>query len=224
MLSWASFKTDFFAEYSQGEHVLAIGQNGSGKTYLELSLMSSAYSRGAWEAVFWTKPKDMELDRFQKYHPGKIVDSPGHNFAKPPRMVYVRPKAKTLGELKDTQTQVFEDALNGIWNAGNWIIYLDEIRYLSQLLGLTTELQIMYTQARSSGIGLWAGIQRPRWMPVEALTEVKHFFIGQLSDRQDKKRVAEVIGYRAVQLSEQLNPHEFIYARPGGYLAKVRAA
>ena len=226
---WYEFVPRFFSEtnYRQGQHVLAMAKTGQGKTLLLTSLLTNAVYIGAFEAVLWTKPRDKELNSFYRRTDvsKKIISKADFNFAKPrEQLVVVRPKTQNLAQLKSVQKTVFTQVIEQIWSVGNWLIYLDELRYFTQTLSITDLIQLLYTQARSSGISLWAGVQRPKWISVEARTETSHFFLafpGQGIESTNKSGASEdmiylkrMFGSEAVSLIETLPQHSFLYIGP----------
>lgn len=216
-IEWAVFVRKFFRNFNQGEHVLTIAQNGSGKTYLNKSLLLNALNLGAYEAILWTKPKDKELNNFYNNAASSkiIIKNSDYNFKSPKqRLVFIRPIAETMRGLRATQQYVISDVIDAIWKTGNWFIYFDELRYIVQQLGLSEQIQIAYTQLRSSGVTIFSTIQRPVWSTQEALTESKHVFIGPIIGKDDRISITKTYGENAANCASDLGKREFLYRGP----------
>ncbi len=216
-MPWPNFVREFFRSFEQGQHVLTMAQNGSGKTYLNKSLLLNALNLGAHEVVIWTKPRDKELDSFYQDAAAKkiMLKNAEYDFKHPKhRLVFVRPVAETMRGLRAMQEDIISDVLDKVWNSSNWFIYLDELRYLVQQLGLSKEVQIAYTQMRSSGVTIFATIQRPAWSTQESLTESKHVFIGPISGVEDQNTVIKMYGKSVAESAHKLAKREFIYRGP----------
>ncbi len=220
---WKNFLPEFVREFEQGEHVVLCAQNGWGKTYLADSLVEELFKVDMWSVYLWTKPKDKEIERFLQRLHYKIFTRPPFDFTRPPGKFAIKAEAKSLASLRISQETLYREALDEVWNTGKLALVLDELRYLDKILGLGNPISVLFLQARSSQVSLIAGTQRPRWIPVEALTEAKHFFIGHLADLQDRKRLAEVLPREVVDMSRHLQPHEFIYANINGVITRVKA-
>ncbi len=220
---WQIFLRDFARGFDQGEHVVLCAQNGWGKTFLADSLVEQLGTMGLWSVYLWTKPRDKEIEKFLKRLHYKIFTKPPFDFTRPPGKFAIKAEAKSLASLRISQETLYREALDVVWNTGKLALILDELRYLDKILGLGNPISVLFLQARSSKVSLIAGTQRPRWIPVEALTEAKHFFIGHLGDLQDRKRLAEVLPRRVIDASLKLQPHEFIYANISGVITRVKA-
>ena len=87
----------------------------------------------------------------------------------------------------------FRSALVDIFTAGNWCIYADEVRYLTNNLGLTTEMETLWLQGRSLGISIVVSTQRPVSIPILAF-DANHLFIWRTTDRRDIITASEFTG------------------------------
>ena len=199
--------------WQQGQHIALIGPTGSGKTTCALSLLPLR----KYIIVFGTKPYDTTLDEFgQRNH---FVTLPAWERRDPekfPRRI-IWPRNKDLVNMVKLQQKVFTEAMNEIYSAGRWCVYLDELYWASKMLGLDLHIKTYLTQARSLDISLVTSVQRPAWVPLEVYSQSTHFFIWRANDRRDLNRLAEIsAGYsgeiEALQnIVSTLPQYQFLY-------------
>jgi len=212
---WRQFLDNW--NWKQGEHVLVIGRTGQGKT----TLISKIVDRRQHVAMFATKVYDPVL---KKQFPGfKVVrewKKPDHD------KLMLWPTAKTdLRDIKDLQGEVFQDALNQIFHDRGWCLVVDEAHWITTELGLGQELAMFQHQARSSGISVVTGVQRPAFIPVITYGSTSHAFMGRINEPGDIKRLAGLGGVDAKELGKhllELPKHEWIYVDNTGNTPPVR--
>lgn len=120
------------------------------------------------------------------------------------------PDASGMEEQRDAFAELFVH----VFNSGGWCVYLDEIRYLTENLKLSTELSTLWLQGRSLGVTLVAGTQRPRAVPLLAFDQATHLFLWRNSDREAVRRMAEFTGggiETVQQTVPRLPEHELLY-------------
>ena len=96
-----------------------------------------------------------------------------------------------------------------------WYIYVDEVYMLGKRL-LSPQLHgspyvISLTSGRSRGITVVTSTQRPKYLPLFALTESKHFFIFELGSKDDVKDLVRMAGIDEMGAAYELTGHEFLY-------------
>jgi hypothetical protein len=188
-VDWPEFKTKF--AWTQGQHVILIGPNGSGKTVMNKELLKYRERRKGYICVFVTKPRDPELQDLadtRYYH--KVADHSNWNMTSHPRLL-LWPPAGQFSNLRP-QRKVFLEALQGMWTAGKWTCMLNELRYLTDHLHMKSELATLYLQARSSKFTLTAESQRPRYVPLEAMSQSVHDFFFACRDDEDLRRISGI--------------------------------
>ena len=225
VLTWDEFLAQF--NWTQGQHVTLVGPNGRGKTVLLTHILPM---RG-YKIFLGTKRKDATQTALvqgkgdHRYHLAKrweeIHQDVSPNWMlKPPF-----PKNASVAQVKAVQAQVFNEALMKVFRQGGWTVVGDELRYLTDYLGLTDICQLLLLQGRSLEISFVTGTQRPRWVPLEAFSQASHLFFWQTPDHQDVARVAELASINRETIMEvvpRLNPdaHEVLYVNPkSGYMA-----
>ena len=184
--------TDFLAQFAwnQGQHVTLIGPNGTGKTVINKELLRYREKRNSWICVLATKPKDIELDELEKRGYIRVKENRNWRSSSPNRLL-LWPPAGNFNDLSKQRT-TFRNALQGAWKAGGWTFMLNELRYLTEHLGLKRELNTLYLQGRASKFSLMAETQRPRSVPLEAFSQSTHLFFAACRDDEDLKRVSAI--------------------------------
>lgn len=188
-VSYPAFRQAF--NFEQGQHVTLVGSTGSGKTTLALDL---ALPLRKYVCVMATKNRDPSLYPTLMREGYAMTDDPELSAAQNPRVIF-RPKlAAPTAEAKVEQQEAFRELLITVFQEGGWCLYGDEIRYLSQNLGLATELETLWLQGRSLGVSMVVATQRPVSIPVLAFESATHLFLFRTTDRQNIQRASEFAG------------------------------
>lgn len=221
-MPWPEFHPWFLERWKAGDHVAAVAMTGAGKTTLMRNLINTGRD---WVVVFGTKARDDSLykplirDGFtlvQKWTPWdweengqrKVIFAPILNLPHD-----ASPDEVTAAEAE--QAEAFRVALVQIFMAGGWCCYFDEIRYLSDDLGLARELNRLYLQGRSLDITMVAATQRPRSVPLNVFAMATWFIVWKIADREDRRRAAEFAGELApvvFETSRRIPRYEFVCA------------
>lgn len=213
VLGWDEFLEQM--DWRQGEHVTLIGPTGKGKTTLALALLP----RRDYVTVFGCKPEDRTLALLAR-RPGwrrirKWTERPpilDHDPNKGRRLI-LWPKYENMTDV-ESHPEIFREAMRDMFRQGRWCLYVDELWWVAQELGLTHELKHYWQVGRSLGISLVAGTQRPAWVPLEAYSQASHVFFWRTSDRRDLDRVAGLGGSDTQtirRLVPNLGEHECLY-------------
>lgn len=196
MVPWSEFLDGF--RWGSGEHVALIGPTGSGKTNLAFWLLP----QHKYLVMLATKPRDKSLTAFGKSHGFKIYKEwPNVSAKQAPRRV-IWPKASDIHSDK-AQQAVFFHALNTIYRQGGWTVYMDELFYMVQVLGLGKVVKVYLLQARAMDISLVVGSQRPSWIPVEVYDQSTHLFFWRDNDERNLNRLSG-ISWRSANLIRQI--------------------
>jgi hypothetical protein len=227
-LSWSDFLADF--RWEQGQHMTAIGPTGRGKTTLILELIRRAYPC-PWRTVLASKARDPVLEELRDERPPYVVHKEWLAIDPDvyPRRI-LAPPLKRGAASKPEQARVFREALTSIFRQGGWMVYADELRYLTEFLGLREELELLWQQGRSLGVSVVGGVQRPRHVPLMAYDQATHLFFFHNPDVQTIKRMEEMTGgldtslVRDSVISLSSEGHEVLYANTvTGQLVITRA-
>lgn len=216
-VSWEKFITKF--RWTQGEHVTAIAPPGAGKTTLFEALIPY---RG-YNVIFGTKPADPLYNRiikngFRRVESFSDIKSFDRNVLLWPRM------AKTIPESIEKQREAFRLALDTIVKQGGWSVWLDESKYIAEMLGLRKEISFCVDQLRSNNSSVICGAQRPAWLPPSVLANASHVFLWKSTNRDDQIKLADIGGIDAKVVREEaksLNRHEFIYIKTRGVNSRM---
>lgn len=183
-MDWASLVEH--VDWRQGDHVTLIGPTGAGKTTAALSLLAERERRDGYIIAIFTKPKDPVAKRLEKNGYWKIRKWP------PPKRrkhILLWPDHKTLGDTAG-QTEAVAYTLDGVFRDRSWCVYIDELYWVSNRLGMAPLLRDLWLQGRSCGVTLVASAQRPRNVPVEAYSSSAHLLIWRTNDDEDLKRLS----------------------------------
>jgi len=97
------------------------------------------------------------------------------------------------------------------YQEGGWTLYVDEIYQIGR--GSIHSFPKYYvrglTAGRSKGVTIVTGTQRPKFLPLFAITESTHIFCMELNSRRDRVDLARLTGADA--LERNVGRHQFIY-------------
>lgn len=192
-------------KWNPGEHFTLIGPTGTGKT----TMLFNVLPLHPYVAVFATKPADKSMEGliehsgYLKINRWKSLDP----IQFPRRVLW--PNAKQM-DSKALQKEVFHDAFEKIYVEGGWTVALDELWWISNMLKLDEDVKMYLLQARSLGISLLSGAQRPAWIPREIYSACTHLMFWRTNDEDDLKSIGGV-GWRSAALIRELvaNLEEF---------------
>lgn len=206
---WEEFQANF--KWRQGEHITLAGGTGSGKTTFARQLLP----RRKYVVVLATKKEDPSL-----YQPlleaGFVMRSSWDPNPEDEPKVIFRPPLVGGSAGKDAQKEAFREVLIDIFEQGRWCLYADEIRYITQFLGLQTEMELLWLQGRSLGVSVVAATQRPVSIPILAF-EAQHLFTWRFNEKRDVDTISEFTGtlFPVVrQTIPRLPKHEVLHIRP----------
>lgn len=188
VISWVEFKR--FFTWRQGEHITALGTTGSGKTTTLIELLE----RRGHVITFGTKAKDSTLQKLIKRDGYKKISDwpPPQTSAYKKVVLWPKIEEGNAKEIKARQKAIFGEALSGIYRTGAWCLFLDELRYITDFLGLSEEVELIWQQGRSLGISLVGGTQRPRFIPLVAYDQATHLFFWRENDAENLQRLSGI--------------------------------
>jgi hypothetical protein len=229
---WDSFRElfDHGADgFKQGDHVTIIAPTGGGKTTLAREVVEPReYVLG-----LFTKPRDPLIDELARHgwRRTSVLDIQVENGQLVDRHIAYHPVFRhgSIREKRDRQARAIKAALDYAFEAGGWCVLADESLWLVKHLRLADELEAYWFQGRTSNISLVAVAQRPRHVPLAALSQAEHLFLGHTGDNEDAKRLGEIGGRAdtdAVRyVVRRLERYEFLYVAPHvGTLLRVKVA
>jgi hypothetical protein len=198
----------------QGEHVTSIGPTGSGKTVLNRELLKLR----DFVVVLGVKNRDPELyggfEREGYRQVSKFNPTPPDS-ADEERVLYVPQTSKHGQEGRKERAARLRHALNDVYDAGSWAVYIDDVQYVADQLGLATELEELWMLGRSEGVTVVASSQEPVNIPLMAYGMATHLFLFKNPDLRRADRMAELTGVNRDIVRDtilRLPSHEFLYA------------
>lgn len=201
-----------------GEHVTIVAPTGWGKTHLALQLLLPECTPQAPGVVLQMKARDSTVAAFRKGAGFKIIrDWPPPPYPRPAGWV-LAPRVKFDPDIdQPLQYDVFRRAMVGAMKRGKGIkVFADESADL-QDIGLGKVMNHFLRQARSLQAGFWSATQRPYNAPMLSYGQATHLFIGNDSDKNSRKRLAEIGGFADTKMIEavslELPQHHFLYIR-----------
>jgi hypothetical protein len=207
---WERFLDGLHPSWEEGQHVSALGRTGGGKTTALVQLLDGRRNVVALltklrDPLFETLPKRgykvvRSLDEWpdRDWHPKVALHIPSTSFDR---------------KGTDAQAKLIRRVLHKVWRDGHTDLYVDEIAELTDLLNLKLEMRALYKEARSSGVAIIAGTQRPAWVPKEMYSQPRFLMFWRTSDRAELLAMASMNGVdpepvRAVVA--QLDNHEVL--------------
>lgn len=224
--SWAEVRDYFAAEHELGEHVAAAGATGEGKTTTILELLeargerSTVRGRPVSITILEVKRRDSTMQRMLGRGWHRISSLKEWPPAYGEEHAIVWPPAGEVGSRSTRMRRVFVPILNEIDESGNQIVYVDEAAYFERPapngLGLARYLEEYWTLARSNGVSLVAGTQRPVRVSRSMWSEPSWLLVFPLETKDDLKTIADhAAGFRDEIMAAvtQLQEHEFLLLR-----------
>lgn len=201
---WSELGADFIGAWgrpdgrSDPEHVEITGQTGSGKSYLEVTLLQErALFRGSSEILIVTKQQDKTIHLLG----WPVVDD--WKGVQKYRQCIFWPRTSSLGEEQERHhEEKIYDLLSRLWQPdANVVIGFDEIGYVEGLPGpagrrgrMKKLIRQYWREARSQGITLLAMKQRPIGVVRDQHSESRWKFVFPPADAGDMDRFAELLG------------------------------
>lgn len=221
-VAWARLKPAI--QWKQGQHVVAIGGTGSGKSTLSGELLPRrkqvvvCVSKGMddiFEGPYFTEYEQISVWKKRK---------------KDQERVLLRPANQSTIELTRThKTDVFRDCFDSILlKEGYWCIDIDESHYMAERLKLGGEMADLMEQGRSHHISVWNNTQRPAGIPLAIYVNSMHGFFFLTQEEYDLQRLSRM-GNKHTNVKElalniqNLDPHEFVYIDKTGRIPPCRS-
>lgn len=223
-LEWAAAHARIRRAWTVGQHATVLGPTGSGKTVLSLQLAEIRdYVIG-----FVVKKTDPELRALarRRVHPWVISPADIPEPHRRPTRCLLWPPVKTLRNAMPEQRRVFAAAMDKAFSAGAWCLYFDELTYITDDLRLIADLRVLMRQARTENMSMLSCSQRPRRIPIEALSEASHVAMFGSTDDYDRKRLSELgVPLKDLRsIMDTLEPHQFLWVETRnkrGFISRV---
>lgn len=211
-------------QWKQGQHAVAIGGTGSGKTTVSGELLP----RRSQVVVFVSKGMDEIFDG--PYFSAYETISKWSRRRDYQRRVLLRPEnLKTIAATRDNKTVVFRACMDSILlKEGHWCIDVDETHYCTERLKLGGEIADILEQGRSAKISMWNNTQRPAGIPLAVYVNSSHGFYFRTQEEYDLDRLSRLNNRHTntKELAENivhLDDHEFVYIDRSGRIPPCRS-
>lgn len=118
--------------------------------------------------------------------------------------------------------QQVKDALAHCYRQGDWTIFVDETRNLTDprvpSLNLRNYVEQIWLRGRSRGVEMVSMTQAPRWVPSSFYDQPSFVWIGRINDERAHQRLREIGGLRRQHLGiiQRLQKREFLVVGDGG--------
>lgn len=198
------------ATLKSNERFCVVGKTGSGKTYLAKRLIWDAFDH----CIFYD----------WKHHHYDELNAPVLQTVDEVRQALApddleRRVSKFVFAPKGLGMETWNEVCKIAWDAGNIHILSDELKGIYQNNGRTSPIskyhEYILTRGRVRGVGITGVSQRPKKIPMETISEAEHLFIFRLNLKDDRDRVAEVIGREGGIKAGKLSHHHFLYYNTG---------
>lgn len=105
---------------------------------------------------------------------------------------------------------LFDEVCRLVYEKGNHHLIADELKSVYHGAQLTEHHNLIMTNGRDKGVGFTGTTQRPKRIPIEAISEAEHVLAFKLKTKTDRDRMEEVIGEKAAEL-RSIDPYWYIY-------------
>lgn len=193
------------------KHVLVCGTTGTGKSFL-----AENYLRG-YKYVVKLDTKDETAERWNEGKSAWLGLKEGKDFTVTDNMDMLdeieTDKIIFRPDFYDQTEELFEAFFNWVFMRQNTIVWIDELMQIATAYKAPRSLQRCYTQGRSKNVGVWACTQRPAGIPAICLSNSDYYFIFNLNNINDRKRIYDMTGQR--EMMDLPTGHNFWYYRIG---------
>lgn len=218
--SWDEVKMDVYKRWrpKDSPHHSIISLSGGGKSYLA--------TRGLLPMRGWRRNLiiDVKGDDETLQDVGRKVrqvpnSDPWFRKRRQPDSLWYR--LVVYDDWNKARDQV-RNALAKAYSQGNWTIFVDETRNLTDpripSLNLRSYVEQIWLRGRSRGVEVVAMTQAPRWVPSSFYDQPSFVWIGRINDERAHQRLREIGGLKRGHLGviQRLQKREFLVVGDGG--------
>lgn len=218
--SWNEVKRDIYERWQPDDnpHHSIISITGGGKSYLA--------TRGLLPMRGWRRGLiiDIKRDDPTLEHVGRSVR------AVPKRDPILRSRKQpdnrwyrlVISDDWGRAREQVKDALAHVYNQGDWTIFVDETRHLTDprppSLNLRNYVEQIWLRGRSRRVELVGMTQAPRWVPSSFYDQPSFVWIGRINDERAHQRLREIGGLKREHLGviQRLQRRQFLVIGDGG--------
>lgn len=213
------------AHIGQDEHVLVAGMTGSGKSFLVEIYLAGA----AFPYVVMLDTKGQVYERRKKKVPLWRGLVEGVDFTVVERLQdldRVKTDKIIYAPIWQEQNQEhYNSLLEWVYRRENTTLWIDELMEVAPGPNRYPDfMKANYTRGRSKNVGIWACTQRTLDIPTIAIANTSHFFIFNLNQPQDRKRMMDSTGvlefnHKPGDIAK--DKYSFWYFKDGGTKAEL---
>ena len=203
------------------EHVFICGGTGSGK-----SVLADVYTAGMEETVIKIDIKDDTFARRKKGEPvwRGLVENEDFEVVTSleavkrsefKKIIYVPP-------FDQQEPEVYNELAKYVYTEGNTRLWIDELMLFADGTFTTKVpfLKAILVSGRSRDATVLMCTQRPMGIPAICIANSQHFFVFNMNNNQDRKKMADVTG--CDKFLEPPKKYAFWYYREGDDVSTVR--
>lgn len=199
---------DEYWDFRPGQHVVAIGPTGNGKSWLMWQLLQATMRKRPSLSYVSLMPKPADpttavwsrslgMRETPVWPPVKKLLS-----GKPPGYVVWPPHAMGVPPAQRRQRvgDVLRSALNDQYRKGNSVTLLDDAHSAAVMMGLNEHLEELLVNGRAGGASAWISLQKPSGSMASgsvtsfAYSSATHLFLTRDNDERNVKRFGEIGG------------------------------
>lgn len=221
---WEVIKAELDVSWQplQAPHHSIVGLTGSGKSYFAMHGLLSMlpYDKCVIIDVKGDDPTLREFGKPVKELPHKVIIE--LNRRKRERKIGDNHFRILVNSDREAARKQVKEVLQRVWDEGNWYVFVDETRYLTDprdpSLGVKSHVEQLWMRGRSRKVSVIAMTQAPRWVPSSFYDQPSYVWIGRVNDEEAQKRLREVGGLSKVHLPviAALKKREFLLVAEGG--------
>lgn len=202
-------KGKFYIEPSA--HVMVAGATGTGKSFL-----AEQYLKGYTNVI----KLDTKLETYERWDANL---SPWQGLEENKDFVVCDTlqdcmKAETnkiifAPDFEEQNEETYNDFFDWIFERKNTILWIDELMSIGTVHKYPRGLHRLMIMGRSKGVGVWSCTQRPSGIPTIVPSNSKYFFVFNLYNPDDRKKMVSTTGFP--ELMELPKGHNFWYCKMG---------
>lgn len=206
-LSRAEF-LDSYWSYAKGQHVVAVGPTGNGKSWLMWQLLGETMRQHPDLSYVTLMPKPADPTTVQWSRSLDLRETPTWPpqkklFAPKPAGYVLWPK-HALGvppaQRRQRVGDVLRAGLDDQYRRGNSVTLIDDAHSAAVMMGLNEYLEELLVNGRAGGAGAWLALQKPSGSQASgsvtsfAYSSATHLFLSRDNDERNVKRFGEIGG------------------------------
>ena len=186
---------------ASNDRLFVPGKTGSGKTEAVKKLVLEPLDRVLFLDIKGREHRNLPLPVLRSIddvHTSLFAEDPDDRLDK----AVFTPEKPTI--------DLFDEVCRLVYQKGNHHLIADELKSVYHGSGLTEHHNLIMTNGRDKGVGMTSTTQRPKRIPIEAISEAEHVLAFKLKTKTDRDRMEEVVGEAAGQL-RSIDPWQFLY-------------